>query len=212
MALYAYARVSSKGQNLDRQLLEFEKLGVQKIYKDKESGSSFNRTEYQKLMKVLKKGDCVFIHELNRLGRNYDEIKEQWYFITKVKCADIVVLDMPLLDTRVTNGNLLNRFIADIVLQVLAYCAEQQLRDNHKAQAEGIAAAKAKGVKFGRPRYKIDTEVMLDACYRLDKGEISLTYASQLVGMSRNGFRKRYVEYLEGGRKIEKTVHKSTLL
>lgn len=208
MALYAYARVSSKGQNLDRQLLEFERLGVQKVYKDKESGSSFNRREYQKLMKVLKKGDCIFIHELKRLGRNYDEIKEQWYLITKIKCADIVVLDMPLLDTRVTAGNLLNRFIADVVLQILAYCAEQELKDNHKAQAEGIAAAKAKGVKFGRPRYKIDEKIMREACCRLDKGEISLTYASKMVGMSRNGFRKRYMEYVEcAGQKIEKTAN-----
>jgi len=198
MAQYGYARVSSREQNLDRQLNEFSQMELTKIYADKESGGTFNRKEYKKMLRVLHKGDVVFVWELNRFGRNYDEIKEQWYYLTKIRQVDIVVLGMPLLDTRATAGNLLNKFIADLVLQILAYVAEQQLLDNRKAQAEGIAAAKAKGVQFGRPRKKIDEEIFIKAVHSIEKGEMSFVEASRRVGMSRSGFRRRYEEYRRG--------------
>ncbi len=195
MALYGYARVSSKGQCLDRQLVEFEKMELDKIFSDKETGHSFNRTNYKKLMRILKAGDVVFVYELNRFGRNYDEIKEEWYRITKIKRAHIVVMNMPLLDTRETNG-LIGVFIADIVLQVLAYVAEQQWNDIRKAQAEGIAVAKQRGVKFGRPRLLIDEELFERVIYQYQMQEISFSEAARRVNMSRSGFRRRYAEFL----------------
>ncbi|MCC8098154.1 MAG: recombinase family protein [Eubacterium sp.] len=150
---YGYVRVSTKEQNEDRQFIAMQEYGVpmKNIYMDKQSGKDFNRRQYKKVFKRLKENDLLIIKSIDRLGRNYDEIIEQWRQITKVKKADILVIDMPLLDTR-REKNLIGSFLSDIVLQVLSFVAENE-RDNIKQrQAEGIAAAKAKGVKFGRPQ------------------------------------------------------------
>lgn len=153
---YGYARVSSKDQNLDRQLDAFSAFPIAKdnIFADKASGKDFERPEYKKLMKVMRSGDVLVIKSIDRLGRNYDEIIEEWRNITKRMGCSIVVLDMPLLDTRETKENITGVFIADIVLQLLSYVAQVE-RDNIKQrQAEGIASAKARGVRFGRPPIK----------------------------------------------------------
>lgn len=147
--IYGYARVSTKEQNLDRQLVELRKY-TNTIYADKESGKNFDRPEYQKLMKKLKKNDVLVIKSIDRLGRNYDLILEQWRIITHEKQADIKVLDIPLLDTTKNNG-LTGKFISDLVLQILSYVAENERTNIRQRQAEGIRIAKAKGVKFGRP-------------------------------------------------------------
>ncbi len=149
--IYGYIRVSSKDQNEDRQLSALDKLGIehQNIYLDKRSGSDFERPEYRKLIRKLKKGDLLYIKSIDRLGRNYDEILLQWRELTKEKGIDIVVLDMPLLDTR-RGKDLMGTFLSDIVLQVLSFVAENERTNIRQRQAEGIAAAKAKGIKFGR--------------------------------------------------------------
>lgn len=137
-------------QNEDRQLLEMKKLGIENIYSDKQSGKDFNRPQYKKLLRKLKKGDLLYILSIDRLGRNYVEIQEQWRLLTKKKEVDIVVIDMPLLDTR-TAKDLLGTFIADLVLQVLSFVAQNERENIRKRQAQGILAAKLRGVKFGRP-------------------------------------------------------------
>lgn len=150
---YGYIRVSSQDQNEARQVVALEELGISKnkIYMDKSSGKDFNRKSYQRLLKRLNEDTVLFVKSIDRLGRNYEEIIEQWRIITKVKKADIVVLDMPLLDTR-REKNLMGTFIADIVLQILSYVAQIERENIKQRQAEGIAAAKARGVKFGRPK------------------------------------------------------------
>lgn len=151
---YGYARVSAKDQSLARQLDALQELGLNDdvIFADKASGKDFNRPSYQRLMRKLKPGDVVFVKSIDRLGRNYQEIIEEWHSITQQKGAHIVVLDMPLLDTRNDKGELTSVFITDVVLQLLSYVAQME-RDNIKQrQAEGIASAKARGVRFGRPK------------------------------------------------------------
>lgn len=151
---YGYARVSAKDQSLARQLDALQELGLNDdvIFADKASGKDFNRPSYQRLMRKLKPGDVVFVKSIDRLGRNYQEITEEWRSITQQKGAHIVVLDMPLLDTRNDKGELTSVFITDVVLQLLSYVAQME-RDNIKQrQAEGIASAKARGVRFGRPK------------------------------------------------------------
>ena len=154
--VYGYARVSSRDQNLDRQLDAFAEFGIEErnIYADKASGKDFNRPRYKTLMRKLRPGDVVVIKSIDRLGRNYEEIIDEWRHITKKRRAAIVVLDMPLLDTRVVKGNLTGVFIADIMLQLLSYVAQIERENTKQRQAEGIAAAQARGVKFGRPRIK----------------------------------------------------------
>lgn len=149
--LYGYVRVSTKEQNLDRQILALREFGVpeKQILQEKQSGKDFERPVYRRLMKKLKPGDTLVIKSIDRLGRNYDEILEQWRFITKEKGASIVVLDMPLLDTR-QGRDLTGTLIADIVLQLLSYVAQTEREFIRQRQAEGIAAAKARGVQFGR--------------------------------------------------------------
>ena len=152
MNTYAYVRVSSLDQNEDRQLIEMQKLGIppKHIYIDKQSGKDFNRPNYTKLVKHLQKGDLLYILSIDRLGRNYIEIQEQWRYLTREKEIDISVIDMPLLDTR--NGkDLMGTFLADIVLQILSFVAQNEREAIRKRQEQGIAAAKARGVKFGRP-------------------------------------------------------------
>lgn len=150
--VYGYIRVSSRDQNEDRQLIALKEVGVaeRNIYLDKQSGKDFNRPQYKKLLRKLKKDDLLYIKSIDRLGRNYEEILEQWRVLTKEKGIDIVVLDMPLLDTR-RGKDLMGTFLSDIVLQVLSFVAENERTNIRQRQAEGIAAAKAKGVKFGRP-------------------------------------------------------------
>ena len=150
--VYGYIRVSSRDQNEDRQLVALKEVGVSEksIYLDKQSGKDFNRPQYKKLLIKLKKDDLLYIKSIDRLGRNYEEILQQWHVLTKEKGIDIVVLDMPLLDTR-RGKDLMGTFLSDIVLQVLSFVAENERTNIRQRQAEGIAAAKARGVKFGRP-------------------------------------------------------------
>ncbi len=150
--IYGYIRVSSKDQNEDRQLIILNEVGVERknIYLNKKSGKDFDRPQYKKLLRKLKKDDLLYIKSIDRLGRNYEEILQQWRVLTKEKGIDIVVLDMHLLDTR-RGKDLMGTFLSDIVLQVLSFVAENERTNIKQRQAEGIAAAKAKGVKFGRP-------------------------------------------------------------
>ena len=152
MSVYGYIRVSSKDQKEDRQQIALKEVGVERlnIYVDKRSGKDFNRPQYKKMLRKLKKDDLLYIKSIDRLGRNYEEILQQWRILTKEKGVDIVVLDMPLLDTR-RGKDLMGTFLSDIVLQVLSFVAENERTNIKQRQAEGIAAAKAQGIKFGRP-------------------------------------------------------------
>ena len=151
--VYGYIRVSSKEQHTDRQQIALIQYGISEknLFSDRQSGKDFDRPQYKRLLRKLKPYDCIVVTSLDRLGRNYVEIQEQWNVITRKKKADIVVLDMPLLNTRKGHNNLTGRFLADIVLQILSYVAETERHNIRTRQAEGIAAAKARGVKLGRP-------------------------------------------------------------
>lgn len=152
MSVYGYIRVSSKDQKEDRQQIALKEVGVElrNIYIDKQSGKDFNRPQYKKMLRKLKKDDLLYIKSIDRLGRNYEEILQQWRILTKEKGVDIVVLDMPLSDTR-RGKDLMGTFLSNIVLQVLSFVAENERTNIKQRQAEGIAAAKAQGIKFGRP-------------------------------------------------------------
>jgi len=157
--IYGYVRVSSTDQNESRQLLAMEERKVPKrnLFIDKQSGKDFNRPRYQKLLSRIKSGDLLYVLSIDRLGRDYDEILKQWRILTKEKEADICVIDMPLLDTR--NGkDLMGTFIADLVLQILSFVAQNERESIRRRQAEGIAAAKARGVRFGRPTLPVPEE------------------------------------------------------
>ena len=187
--IYAYIRVSTKYQNIDRQYEEIKALDIddRHIYIDKESGKDFDRTKYQKLIKKLKKDDLLIVKSIDRLGRNYHMILEEWARITKTIGADIKVLDMPLLDTRIEGKNLVGKFISDIVLQVLSFVAENERINIKQRQAEGIRIAKEKGVKFGRPKVILppNTNDILD---KYINKELTNTVAAQLIGVSRGTF------------------------
>lgn len=188
--IYGYVRVSSKDQCEDRQLLALKEFGVveRNIYTDKISGKNFNRPQYHRLMKKLKQRDVVVILSIDRLGRNYDDIQNQWRIITKEKQADIVVLDMPLLDTRKSqNNDLTGTFIADLVLQILAYVAQIERENIKQRQKEGIHAAKCRGVQFGRPRKNIPDNFD-DVKGKWEKSEINSRQAAQILGISQNTF------------------------
>ncbi len=154
--IYGYIRVSSRDQNEDRQRIALKEVGVpeKNIFMDKQSGKDFNRPQYKKLLRKMKKEDLLYIKSIDRLGRNYEEILQQWRVLTKEKGIDIVVLDMPLLDTR-RGKDLMGTFLSDIVLQVLSFVAENERTNIRQRQAEGIAAAKERGVKFGRPPFPL---------------------------------------------------------
>ena len=188
--IYGYVRVSSKDQNEARQMIAMRTFGVEDrhIYLDKQSGKNFNRPQYKKLIRRLKKGDTLVIKSIDRLGRNYDEIIEQWRIITKEKDADIVVLDMPLLDTR-RGRDLTGTLIADIVLQLLSYVAQTEREFIKQRQAEGIAAAKARGVRFGAcPKAKPEE---YNTCYQAwRKGELSARAAAKRLNVSHPTFLK----------------------
>lgn len=189
--IYGYIRVSTREQNEDRQLIALREIGVpgKNIYLDKQSGKDFNRPQYKKLLRKLKKDDLLYIKSIDRLGRNYEEILEQWRLLTKEKGVDIVVLDMPLLDTR-RGKDLMGTFLSDIVLQVLSFVAENERTTIRQRRAEGIAAAKAKGVKFGRPPKTLPDN--FHSCYqRWKQGEITGTAAAKECGMPLATFRYR---------------------
>jgi DNA invertase Pin-like site-specific DNA recombinase len=152
MNTYGYVRVSTAEQNTDRQLDAMGAIGIEpkRIYEDRLSGKDFERPRYKALLKRLRSGDLLYIKSIDRLGRNYEEIQNQWRILTKERSVDIVVIDMPLLDTR-TGKDLLGTFIADLVLQILSFVAQSERENIRKRQAEGIAAARARGVRFGRP-------------------------------------------------------------
>ena len=187
--IYAYIRVSTKHQNIDRQYEEIKALDIDDkyIYIDRESGKDFDRTKYQKLIKKIKKDDLLIIKSIDRLGRNYQMILEEWSRITKTIGADIKVLDMPLLDTRIEGKNLVGKFISDIVLQVLSFVAENERTNIKQRQAEGIRIAKEKGVKFGRPKAILppNTNEILD---KYINKEINNIEAAKLIGISRGTF------------------------
>ena len=187
--IYAYIRVSTKQQNIDRQYEEIKALNIDDkyIYIDKESGKDFDRTKYQKLIKKLKRDDLLIIKSIDRLGRNYQMILEEWSRITKTIGADIKVLDMPLLDTRIEGKNLVGKFISDIVLQVLSFVAENERINIKQRQAEGIRIAKEKGVKFGRPKVKlpVNTNEILN---KYINKELKHDEATKLIGVSRGTF------------------------
>ena len=187
--IYAYIRVSTKYQNIDRQYEEIKTLDIDDkyIYIDKESGKDFDRTKYQKLIKKLKKDDLLVIKSIDRLGRNYHMILEEWARITKTIGADIKVLDMPLLDTRIEGKNLVGKFISDIVLQVLSFVAENERINIKQRQAEGIKIAKEKGVKFGRPKTILPPNTINILDKYINK-ELTNILAAKLIGVSRGTF------------------------
>lgn len=186
--LYGYVRVSTKEQNEGRQLIALEDFQVPRsqTYMDKLSGKDFNRPQYQKLLRKLKKDDVLVIKSIDRLGRNYEEILEQWRFLTKEKQVDIVVLDMPLLDTR-KSKDLTGTLIADIVLQLLSYVAQTEREFIRQRQREGIKAAKAKGVRFGRPKKQKPAE-FADILIKWENKEISCRQAAYLLHVSPDTF------------------------
>lgn len=193
--IYGYIRVSSTDQNEDRQLAALRAKRVQsnRIYMDKQSGKDFNRPKYKRMLKKLKQGDLLYIMSIDRLGRNYKEIQEQWRILTKEKGIEICVLDMPLLDTR-QGKDLMGTFIADLVLQILSFVAESERANIRKRQAEGIIAAKARGVKFGRPALPLP-----DNFYEVHKAwrdkKIPLRLAAETCGMPKWTFYYKAVKF-----------------
>jgi DNA invertase Pin-like site-specific DNA recombinase len=195
MATYGYARVSSADQNEDRQLIALSGKGIapQHIFTDKQSGKNFDRPQYQALLKRLNPGDLVYVKSIDRLGRNYDEIQNQWRILTKERGADIAVIDMPLLDTRL-NKDLMGTFIADLVLQILSFVAHSERDNIRKRQAEGIAAAKARGVSFGRPVKK--TPGNFAALVRQwEYGKLTLEQVLELTSLKEATFYRRLREH-----------------
>ena len=191
MTSYGYARVSTVNQNEDRQVIAIHQMGVEdcNIYMDKNSGKDFCRPQYQKLLRKLKKDDLLIIKSIDRLGRNYEEIQKQWRYLTKDICVDICVIDMPLLDTR-RGKDLVGTFLSDIVLQILSFVAENERLAIHSRQAEGIAAAKARGVHMGRPRIPLPPD-FLEILAKYQEKTISVKEATAYCGMSKSTFYRR---------------------
>lgn len=194
--LYGYVRVSSKDQNEERQLAALEpcKIPPGNLYLDRQSGKDFARPAYQKLLRRLKPGDLLIVKSIDRFGRNYEEIIQEWKVITKQKKTDVRVLDMPLLDTT-HSKDLLGTFIADLVLQILSYCAQAERENIRQRQAEGIAAAKAKGVRFGRPEVPPTAE-LLSAIDAWREKRISAAAAADLLAMSTRMFYYKVKKYV----------------
>ena len=189
MNTYAYARVSARDQNLQRQISAFIEYGIEKsrIFSYKKSGKDFERKEYKKLIRKLKNGDLLVIKSIDRLGRNYDQIIAEWAFITNAIGADILVLDMPILDTRTKADTLVGKFISDIVLQVLSFVAENERANIRERQADGIRLAKQNGVKFGRPRKKYSDDFLSVATDYIQK-RIPMKTALKLSGVKQDNF------------------------
>lgn len=189
--IYGYARVSTREQNEDRQIIALKEMGVPEgnIYLDKLSGKNFERPQYKRLLKKLNGESVLYIKSIDRLGRSYRDLSEQWRIITKEKGADVVVIDMPILDTR-REKNLLGTFISDLILALLSYVAETEYRTIHQRQAEGIAAAKARGVKLGRPPRPLP-ENFHGVYQKWKAGKISTEEAAKQVNMPASTFRYR---------------------
>ena len=189
MNTYGYARVSARDQNLQRQIAAFSEYGIEKsrIFSDKKSGKDFERKEYKKLIRKLKSGDLLVIKSIDRLGRNYDQIIAEWAYITNTIGADILVLDMPILDTRTKADTLVGKFISDIVLQVLSFVAENERANIRERQADGIRLAKQNGVKFGRPKRQYSTEFLSIATDYIHK-RISSAEAMKVLGVRKDNF------------------------
>ena len=206
MATYGYVRVSSREQNEDRQLDALREMEIAKrnIFIDKQSGKDFERPQYKRLARKVKREDLIYIKSIDRLGRNYSEIQEQWRFLTKEKGADIVVMDMPLLDTR-RGKDRMGTFLSDIVLQVLSFAAENERTNIRQRQAEGIAAAKARGVRFGRPQINMP-EYFGKTVRSWERKEITVEEAVRRCGVSESTFYRRLREY-----RAERRVKKNQL-
>lgn len=195
MKIYGYIRVSSAEQNEDRQVLAMQALRIpdSNLYIDKQSGKDFNRPRYCKLIKKLKPGDLLYIQSIDRLGRNYEEIQQQWRIITKELGVDICVLDMPLLDTR-QGKDLMGTFIADLVLQILSFVAQTERESIKERQRQGIAAAKQRGVQFGRPEL-LPPENFEEIIAQFESGDINVKDAITQSGLSSSTFYRRLREY-----------------
>ena len=181
--VYGYARVSTRDQNEDRQIVAMMEEGIPRksIYIDKMSGKDFDRPMYKRLKRRLREGDVLYIKSLDRLGRNYEELQEQWRVITKDMKVDVVVMDMPILDTRQDKG-LLGTLISDLVLALLSYVSENEREEIRQRQAEGIAAAKERGVRFGRPSIPVPDDFE-DICRRWRTGEMTMKKAAEVCGL-----------------------------
>ena len=195
MTIYGYVRVSSTDQNEDRQMAAMQKKAVlpQNVFVDKLSGKDFKRPEYRRLVQKLKEGDLLYLLSIDRLGRNYEEIQEQWRVLTKEKGIDVSVIDMPLLDTR-QGKDLMGTFIADLVLQILSFVAQTECENIKKRQAEGIAAAREKGVKFGRPEIAVPADFG-QIVGKWEKRQLSFQEVLKRCGMSEATFYRRLREY-----------------
>lgn len=189
--VYGYARVSSRDQNERRQVIALQELEipVKNIFMDKQSGKDFERPAYKRMVNRMKKNDLLYIKSIDRLGRNYEEIQNQWRILTRNKGIDICVIDMPLLDTR-RGKDLLGTFVSDIILQVLSFVAENERTNIRQRQAEGIAAAKARGIQFGRPPQPLPENFPI-AYQRWKGGKITCTEAARVCGMPLSTFRYR---------------------
>ena len=190
---YGYVRVSTREQKIDRQLVALEEFGIaeKNIFCDYQSGKDFERPQYQKLIRKLRDGDLLVIKSIDRLGRNYADILVQWQHITKEIGADIVVLDMELLDTRKSPNDLTGTLIADLVLQLLAYVAQTEREFIRQRQREGIAAAKERGVRFGRPAKPVP-QGFYEICGQCGEGKLSTREAASLLGMNHSTFYRNY--------------------
>lgn len=198
--IYGYARVSSVDQNEARQIDALQKAKVDKIYLDKQSGKDFDRPEYQKMLRKLKEGDTLVVQSLDRFGRNYELIKEQWEYITKTKKAHIAVLDMPILDTRQGNG-LIGKFISDIVVQLLAFVSQTERENIRARQAEGIRLAKERGVKFGHEPKPVPAN--WDEIYNDYKaGKLNVSQCARMCDCGRATFRRKADLYSKDKRDI----------
>lgn len=204
--IYGYARVSSTDQNLDRQLEAFGKVGVEKVYSDKISGKNFNREQYQKMKYNLQKGDLLYIKSIDRLGRNYDMIIDEWRDITHNIGANIVVIDMPLLDTRDKDKGLTGKFISDLVLQILSYVAETERNNIKQRQSEGIRIAKEKGIHMGRPKFELSSKFK-ELAENWRDNKISILDALKQTNMNKSTFYK-YAKLL--GIQKSKNISKPT--
>lgn len=195
--MFGYARVSSKDQNPDRQIEAFKGIGIDErdIFLDKESGKDFNRDSYQTMIRVLRDGDIVFVTSIDRLGRDYNEISKQWATITQEIKADIVVMDMPLLDTRNKDKDLTGQLIGDIVLKLLSYVAEVERRDIKERQRQGIEEAKKRGVYTGRKPIDIDIKAFESVYGEVVRKERTNKYAMQKLGLKPNTYYKAVEEF-----------------
>lgn len=190
-SVYGYIRVSSRDQNEDRQLIAMLSKGINTdaIFMDKQSGKDFDRPNYQRMVRLLRPGDLLYVQSIDRLGRNYDEIQQQWRILTKEKNIDICVIDMPLLDTR-QGKDLMGTFIADLVLQILSFVAQSERENIRTRQREGIAAARARGIHLGRPKKKLPP-LFLAVLRAWNEGKISTREAAKLCDMPLSSFHLR---------------------